>query len=138
MYTYLFILLDLCYPQAETWCHLVSFQGGLASDFSLLDQTTIKLGPGTVEEVNMQEIEKGQKCSLCPLVGVKFKVCSMCKVVFKSMKMNSYIYIFYLLSIIHNAVSISHKKKMKMVKTSTWCRGILICLRSAFTAIWSS
>ena len=58
MYTYLFFLLDLCYPQAETWCHLVSFQGGLAGDFSLLDQTTIKLGPGTVEEVNMQETER--------------------------------------------------------------------------------
>lgn len=36
----------------------MSFQGGLASDFSLLDQTIIMLGTGALEEVDMEEIEK--------------------------------------------------------------------------------
>lgn len=44
---------------------LVSFQGGLVNYFSFLDQTTIKPGPGAVEEVNMQEIEKRSRSGVC-------------------------------------------------------------------------
>lgn len=43
----------------------MSFKGGLASNISLLDHTTIKPGPGALEEVNMEEIQKRGKRAVC-------------------------------------------------------------------------
>lgn len=130
LFIYVFIFFASCYPEVETWC----LSRRASQWFFLAWPDHVKWGLGTLEEVNTEKLEKRGRSVVCVYV---LTLNSKCLYVQSGLKINEKMK-YIPLCFMPQCSFHSPQKEDRMVKTSTWCRGILICLRRAFTAIWSS